>query len=168
MPDEAAEPSEASRPAHLPASAARSPERRGRTLTSALFLAFSVLFIGWCTADITLAVFASDTPAGSSGGAPEAACANGVQGLAAAVERALALRTPAPGRPPATLSSFEDALAPEWNEAGPIEARCASTARGARAYAAVARFRTGAREAMHHDVELAPLRQEIAPYLATN
>lgn len=166
MPDEAAEPSEASRPAHSPE--VRTPERRGRTLTAALFLLFSVVFIGWCTLDITLAVFPGDGRGGAAGEAPEAACANGVHGLAAAVERALALRTPAPGRPPATLSTFEDALAPEWNEAGPIEARCAATARGARAYAAVARFRTGAREAMRHDLELGPLRQEVAPYLATN
>jgi hypothetical protein len=166
MPDEAAEPSEASRPAHSPE--VRTPERRGRTLTGALFLLFSVVFIGWCTLDITLAVYPSDSSASTAGDPPEAACANGVQGLAAAVERALSLRTPAPGRPPATLSTFEDALAPEWNEAGAIEARCAATARGARAYAAVARFRTGAREAMHHELELAPLRREIAPYLATN
>ena len=167
MPDEAADPSEASRPAHTPETTgeARSPEQRGRTLTSAVFLLISAVFIGWCTFDIAWAVFAS---AGDDGGVPEAACASGVHELAAAVERGLALRTPAAGRPAATLASFEEALGPEWNEAAPVEARCATTPTGARAYAAVVRFRTGAREAMHHDLELAPLRREIAPYLATS
>ncbi len=142
----------------------RTPERRGRTVVSAVFLLFSTMFIVWCTVDIAIGVFASDGEMASSA-PPEAACATGVQSLATAVERALALRTPAPGRPAATLSTFDEALAPEWNESGPIEARCATSSRGARAYAAVSRFRTGAREAMHHDVELAPLRQEVAPYL---
>ena len=145
----------------------RTPERRGRTVISAIFLAFSVLFIGWCTWDITESVFAiGGNASGDVDAVPDAACAGGVKELAHAVERALALRTPVAGRPVVTLASFEEALGPEWNEASPIEARCAVTSGGARAYAAVARFRTGAREAMHHDLELAPLRQEMAPYLA--
>ncbi len=171
MPDEASDAPEASMSTAV--SLRPTPERRGRTLVSAVFLLFSTVFIVWCTVDLAMGVFATDRPdeggeAAHAGGssAPETACATGVQSLAAAVERALARRTPAPGRPAATLATFDEALAPEWNEASPIEARCATSSRGARAYAAVARFRTGAREAMHHEAELAPLRDEIAPYLA--
>lgn len=139
----------------------------GRKYTQMLFATFATLFVAWTSWQIIAAVFGvgaaplATTPAGLASGD----CNADLRLRTAAVERAI-VASESDADEPSASARYEAALAPDWNDAAGVEARCAATLHGEDALAAVMRFRTaGAELARRKARELGPLRKDLEAYL---
>jgi hypothetical protein len=142
--------------------------RLGRKYILSGLVALACIFVALTTLEITEGVFGSGT-FGMAGAAPpsalEGACSENLRGLAAAVERAIAVSSRLADGEGAT-SLYREALLPEWGKEGAIEARCAGEPGGANAFATVVRLRlAGEALARRQAGELGPIRQTLAAYL---
>jgi hypothetical protein len=143
--------------------------RLGRRYTVLVFGLLASLFMIATTQQLIFGVFgvdarplARDRATGSGG----ASCAEELRGMQAAIDRAILASAHAERETEASLQ-FQRALLPEWGDGATASAHCASTPNGTDALATVVRLRVaGEQLARRHAHELAPLRQDVASYLA--
>jgi hypothetical protein len=136
----------------------------GKRAGIVLLTTVAVVFIGFCALSVVPAVFGrgpdplAATPAGQ-------ACAEAILRLQAAVDRAARASASAPDENTA-VSSFRNALGPDWDEEKRIEGVCRVDPNGAGAFAALQRLRVAEEtSARRRAVEIAPLRHDVRQYL---
>jgi hypothetical protein len=157
-------------PADPVANAVANAQRLGRRAAHGLILVVAVVFIGSSAWQIVHAIFV-ESAAASAPPALDPGCANGVRRLVGALDRAAdhavsSAEQPATTRPEDVVALFRHQLSPEWDGAGDVERRCAASAAGADAWAALQRLRSAQEQlARQSRAELAPLRHDLAAHL---
>jgi hypothetical protein len=132
---------------------------RGKRVALGVVIVVSVGIIGLSAVQIVPAVFgAGITPIpAAQAGTRERTCAEGVQRLAAALDRAA---------DSAGSASFEQRLQPEWSDAGSIREACGQAREGLDAWAALERLRSAAEQlGPRGSGELDPLRRDVRAHL---
>jgi hypothetical protein len=143
--------------------------KRGSRYLTIVFGAFAIAFIVISVAELIGAVFGVGLPiAGvtAPSNLPAGSCVERLKELQAAVDRAVASASRATSDDEAA-AAYRRALSPEWDEARAGSDPCAADAPSQDALAAVVRLRRAGEEvARRQAVELGPLRQDVAAYLA--
>jgi hypothetical protein len=146
----------------------------GRRASHGIVIVIAVVFVGASAAQIIPAVFGwgARTLPVAAPGSPERTCADGIRGLADALDRAGAQagesggRTAERGAPverDAALGMFGRALAVEWPSTSDLEQACRKSDTGADAWAALTRLRRAHEELVLRDLqELSALRHDVA------
>ena len=125
---------------------------RGKRAALLFILALAVFIIASAVLEIAPAVFGVRIRPVS-----DRTCAQGVQALARALDRA---------RPSAGGPTFAGALEPEWRDADATFAACARTSEGLDAWASLLRLREGEQQlAGGPDGDLAALRRDVGAHL---
>ncbi|HEY4012616.1 MAG TPA: hypothetical protein VGM06_04725 [Polyangiaceae bacterium] len=150
---------------------------RGRRVSHGVVLVVAVLFIGASAGQIIPAVFgwgARPLPAAAVG-SPERTCADGIRGLAAALDRASARASADVGaiaersasvEENVALRAFEGALGTEWKDTSRLEWTCGQSGAGSDAWAALMRLRRGHEElVVRNSADLAALRCDVTARL---
>jgi hypothetical protein len=97
------------------------PLRRARRWTSALFLAFVVIWVLQATGQITQQVFwPAEEPSSF------ATCAEGLQALHAAIDAGRAAAEADPVDPDQALAAYRAKVDPVWRALPPVKTRCQS------------------------------------------
>jgi hypothetical protein len=148
---------------------------RGRRASHGIVIVVAVLFIAASAGQIIPAVFGWGPRPLPAGGSAERTCAEGIRGLAAALDRARAQAGASGGATPehfasverdVALGAFESALGPEWKNSSDLERACAQSGPGSDAWAALVRLRRGHEELVLRDIEdLSALRCDVAARL---
>lgn len=134
---------------------------RGKRAALGVVIAITVGIIGLSAVQIVPAVFgAGITPIpAAQPGTKERTCAEGVRGLASALDRAA---------DSAGSASFEQRLQPEWGAAGSIQDACKDAREGLDAWAALIRLRSAEEQLgprAQRGAELEPLRRDVLAHL---
>jgi hypothetical protein len=142
--------------------------RLGRKYILAGFVTLASIFVVLTTLEIARGVLGSSGRVGLGGGSSprlEEGCSRSLRGLAAAVERAIAVSARVSEKG-GTATSYREALLPEWSKEGVIAAQCEREAAGADAFATVLRLRLVGEDLSRRQAdELGPIRQTLAAYL---
>jgi hypothetical protein len=138
---------------------------QGKRVALGIVLVVSVALVGSSAVQIIPAVFGLGTRplpdlAVAPPGSPARTCAQGLQGLQRALDRAV---------DSAGSASFPGRLEPEWAEAGTVEQACRQSPEGIEAWAALARLRSAEEQlAPRAEAELGPLRRDVIAHLPTD
>jgi hypothetical protein len=144
---------------------------RGKRIGLGVVIAVAVSFIGASAVQIIPVVFGADETAlaAAAPASPERACALGLHGLLLALDRAGARglsRTRSRVDADSALTTFRQALSPEWDDVEAVAQQCASSHDGLDAWAAVERLRIGEEQAVRRSrLELTPLRDDVVAHL---
>lgn len=137
--------------------------RRGRSITSAIFVGIVTVFIVITTWQVARGVFGKSTTKASV--APPPACVAGISRLSSALDRALG-STSQLADERAIDAAFASAARPEWDDSSKVEADCAKTQEGQDAFAALLRLRRAEESFLHRQAaELSPMKQDVEAYL---
>jgi hypothetical protein len=147
--------------------------RRGKRAANAFIVGLAVLFVGSSAWQLVGTLFlggpSAATPSRSE--SVGAACADGLRGLASAVDRAggAAIAWPVGATVPPVedvVSLFRHGLSPEWDRAQAVETSCAASESGKDAWATLARLRSAEEELVREGhAGLGPLRRDLAAHL---
>jgi hypothetical protein len=144
--------------------------RRGKRAANAFVLGLAVLFVASSAWQLVGTLFLGS--GGPVTGAPvDGACAAGLRGLTAALDRAggAAIAWPRGAEVPPVddvVGLFRHGLSPEWDRAEAVQASCSSSESGKNAWATLARLRSAEEELVRQgQAGLGPLRRDLAAHL---
>ena len=131
---------------------------QGKRVALGLVFGATAWIIGTSALQIVPAVFgAGVTPLPSSPpGSPARTCAEGVQRMARALERASAS---------AGSAAFGEQLSPEWDTEAAVQAACAATPEGQDAWASLARMRSAEEQLGPRASGVADLHRDVIAHL---
>jgi hypothetical protein len=139
--------------------------RLGKRIVIAVYGGFAAAFVSLAALQITIQCFAVGAGPIDQSTAAGAECANGIDKLRQALNRAAARARTASDADDAQ-NVFRMVLAPDWLDEPAVRARCAADPRGADAFAALLRLRVAEESHAARDAaEMAALRRELAAYL---
>jgi hypothetical protein len=147
---------------------------RGKRAALGIVLVVSVAFILSSATQIIATVFGvgwTPLPSGTPAGSPERTCANGIQALTRALDRAgerlSAVASAADDSE--TMAALRPGLSPEWDGAEAIESACARARGGLDAWAALQRLRVAEEQSGRLSrEELSSVRRDVAAHLPTD
>jgi hypothetical protein len=140
----------------------QAPLRRARRWTSALFLAFVVIWVLQATGQITQQVFwPAEEPT------PFDTCDEGLRALHAAIDAGRAAAEADPVDPTQALAAYRAQVDPVWRALPPVKSRCQSP-EDRRSLDALERLRYAEEHAVRREASnLASLRRQVATDVAS-